>query len=184
MGDTAWLPDIRASYARYRRMAERAAAQVDDEGFFAPLGHPAQSLAVVMRHVGGNLRSRWRSFLTLDGEKADRHREQEFSVEGIDRDGVLAIWKAGWETAEAELHALTEADAARTITIRGEPLTVVQALLRNLGHTAYHVGQIVMLARHAAGEDWAFLSVPPGRSEAYNARKRAEFGAWNDGGNA
>jgi len=178
MDDREWLDDVRRRYARTKRRAEDAAGQVGDDDFFRELGGNPNSIAVVMKHVGGNLRSRWRDFLTTDGEKADRHRDTEFVAASDDRAAVLADWAAGWDVATRELDALEPADLARTITIRGEPLSVVQAIQRNLDHLVYHTGQIVTLARAFCGDSWRTQSVPRGKSDAHNATMRARHGDW------
>jgi len=175
----AWLDDVGKLYRQHRDTCERAAAQVDDDGFFATPLRGDNSIAVVMKHVGGNMHSRWRDFLTRDGEKADRHRDGEFETVGMTRADVTAVWERGWATALAELDRLTPADLERTVTIRGEPWTVMAAVHRNLLHVAYHAGQVVELARHAAGDAWKPLSVARGESEAHNAAMRARFGDWN-----
>jgi hypothetical protein len=174
MDGRAWLDEIIAQYLQYKSLSERAAAQVPDEAFFTPYGRSPHGVGVQLKHVGGNLRSRWRDFLTTDGEKADRRRELEFSADGETRAAVLAQWDEGWRIALEELRALTPEDLDRTVTIRGEPLPVVRAVHRNLAHVAYHCGQIVQLARHLAGDRWRFLSIPPGESEEFNASMRKE----------
>ena len=179
MNGEAWLEEIRGLFDRHKAMCERAAAQVSDEGFWTVLGEGENSIAVLMKHLGGNHRSRWRDFLTTDGEKADRHRDGEFVVQGETRASVMAVWEEGWRIVFEELGRLAGADLDRTVTIRGEPHTVPQAIQRNLTHAAYHTGQIVQLARHLAGGAWRTLSVAPGRSEEHNAAMRAKFGAWS-----
>lgn len=178
MDGEAWLAEARERYEHYKGYAERAEAQVSDEAFFAVLGAGENSIAVIMKHLGNNHRSRWRDFLATDGEKADRHRDQEFIVDGDTRDSVMAIWEEGWRITFDELGKLTGDDLDRTITIRGEPHSVLPAIQRNLTHLAYHTGQIVQLARHFAGDAWQTLSVPLGKSEEYNARMREKYGEW------
>jgi len=178
MNGETWLEEVRALFGRYKEMCEKAAAQVSDEDFFAVLGAGENSIAVLMKHLGGNHRSRWRDFLTTDGEKADRHRDQEFVVEGETRASIMALWNEGWDLLFANLEPLSESDLERTITIRGEPHSVPQAIQRSLTHSAYHTGQVVQLARHHAGADWQTLSVAPGRSKEHNAAMRAKFGDW------
>lgn len=173
---TAVLDDMRREFGRLRALAEKAMAQVDDEGFFHRLDSEANCIGVIVKHLGGNLRSRWRDVLTTDGEKPDRRRDTEFLIEpGDTRAHLLGIWREGWETLEGALGALTEADLLETITIRGEPHSVVKAINRGLGHAAEHVGQIVLLAKHVKGTEWRTLSVPRGQSEAFNAKMRARF---------
>jgi uncharacterized damage-inducible protein DinB len=179
MNERAWLDEIISQYRSHKKRCERAVEQVSDEDLFRPLsGNPA-SIAVVMKHLGGNHRSRWRDFLTTDGEKADRNRDQEFVVEGETPESIRAIWGEGWRITFDTLESLEPDDLEKTITIRGEPHTVVQALTRNLTHLAYHTGQIVHLARHYAGDDWQTLSVAIGKSEEHNAQMRERWGDWN-----
>ena len=142
MDGNAWLEEIRALYRRHKQLAERATAQVSDEQFFESYGGNPQSIAALMKHLGGNHSSRWRDFLTTDGEKPDRYRDGEFDVVGDSRPGIEMLWNEGWRIAFETLDSLTADDLGSTITIRGEPHTVVQAIQRNLTHTAYHTGQI------------------------------------------
>jgi uncharacterized damage-inducible protein DinB len=163
-----YLDDIRRSYRRYRKLAEAAIAQVSDAQLGVALGAEDNSIAVVMQHVAGNLRSRFRDFLTADGEKPDRHRDAEFEAPpSIDRAALLGQWNAAWDTVMSELERLTPDDLDRTVHVRHEPFTVVEALNRSVTHTAYHVGQIVFLARHLAGGQWRSLSIPKGKSAEY-----------------
>lgn len=164
------LADIRRELKRLQSLADRALAQVDDEAFFTPLGEGANSPAIVVKHMAGNMWSRWRDFLTSDGEKPDRRRDREFDVgPGETRASLMADWERGWATLHGALDPLEPDDLSRTVTIRGEPLTVWQAVLRQLSHYAYHVGQIVTLARNATGSKWVSLSIPRGGSAAFNA---------------
>lgn len=165
---SAWLTDIRRTYRNYRGLAERAIAQVSDEQLHRALGSDDNSIAVIMQHVAGNLRSRFRDFLTTDGEKPDRDRDAEFEPRTASRDALLADWNAAWAIVLSELDALTPDDLERTVHIRKEAFAVAEALNRSVTHTAYHVGQIVFLAKHFAGTNWTSLSIPKGRS--------AEFG--------
>jgi hypothetical protein len=158
-------------FRRLKELAERAMAQIDDEAFFATLGEGDNSIAIVVKHLAGNMRSRWTDFLTADGEKLDRNRDSEFVLEpGDSRGTLLERWERGWEVLLEAIRPLTVADFDRIVTIRGEPFTVSQAIHRQLSHYAYHVGQIVMLAKHRAGERWATLSIPRGRSAEFNER--------------
>jgi hypothetical protein len=158
----------------YKRMAEKAIAQVDDDGFFASPGPETNSIAIIVKHLAGNLRSRWTNFLTEDGEKPDRDRDGEFEMRpGDSRVALMGSWEAGWRIAFDELARLSDADVGRTVMIRWEPHSVLDALHRQLAHAAYHVGQVTLLARHYAG-DWRTLSVPRGVSAAYNEKKRQE----------
>jgi len=169
-----YLTNAAVEFRKLRSLADRALAQVGDDDLFATLDAESNSLAVLMQHVGGNLRSRFRDFLTSDGEKPDRDRDAEFVVApGTTRADLLAVWESGWTTLLDSVEALVPADVGRTITIRGEPHSLVQALERALSHLAYHVGQIVLLAKHARSRDWQTLSVPRGGSVDFN-RKLAE----------
>lgn len=178
MDGAAWLEEVGSLYRRYKSHCERAAAQVSDEDFFLPVGRSPHSIAVLTKHLGGNHRSRWRDFLTTDGEKRDRDRESEFIAEGETRAAIEARWEEGWAIAFESLAGLEPADLDRTVTIRGEPLSVMQAIHRNLNHVVYHTGQIVQLARHFTGDAWQTLSIAPGKSEEHNAAMRAKYGDW------
>ena len=151
-----------------RTLAERALAQVPDGDFLCLLPGEVAPLAITVKHVGGNLRSRWREFLSTDGEKADRHRDGEFELAaGDDRASIEALWNAGWDELMNTLEALTPGDWDRTVTIRGEAHSIAEASLRSLAHTSYHVGQIVQMSRRIAGGTWKGLSIPKGQSEAF-----------------
>ncbi|MGE3465699.1 MAG: DUF1572 family protein [Pyrinomonadaceae bacterium] len=163
-----YLSDAVASFRNYKKMAERAIEQVTDQEFFAVIDPEANSIAVIVKHISGNLHSRWRDFLTSDGEKPDRNRDTEFELIGDTRESLMQFWKAGWQTLFDSLAPMTEADLSRTVTIRGEPHSVVEAINRQLTHYAYHVGQIVLLAKHFKSADWKTLSVPRNQSAAFN----------------
>ncbi len=165
-----YLSEVLGEYRLYKRMCERAVAQVSDEDFFATLDPKSTSIAVILKHLAGNHRSRWRDFLTSDGEKADRHRDHEFVVDGETRSSILKRWQEAWKITFDSLENLSVDDLDRKVTIRGEPHSVVEAIQRNLAHLAYHVGQAVFLARHFAGPAWQTLSIPRGGSEEYNRR--------------
>jgi uncharacterized damage-inducible protein DinB len=167
-----WLNDARREFEKYRNMADRALAQAPESQWFTRLDAETNSIALVMKHMAGNMRSRWTDFLTTDGEKPDRDRDTEFEdAAGEDAASMRARWDAGWARLFATLDTLTPADLARTVTIRGEPHTVAQAIQRQLTHYAYHVGQIVLLARHAAGPAWTTLSIARGKSREYDVAK-------------
>lgn len=171
------LESLRTRFAFYRDQAERALAQMSDAAFFERHG-AVDPAAVLVKHVAGNLRSRWTDFLTSDGNKPDRNRDGEFELTEADtRAALMAAWADGWGRLEETLATLTPDDLARTVTIRAEPLSVVDAALRSLAHTASHVGQIVLLAKHAAGDEWQTLSIPRGGSAAFEAEMRARHGA-------
>lgn len=174
----AWLEEVRALYRSHKDKCERAAEQVSDDDFMAPFGRTPVSIAILMKHLGGNHRSRWRDFLTTDGEKADRNRDMEFSDEAETRETIEAQWAEGWRITFEALDSLEPADLEQTVTIRGEPHSVAQAIQRNLAHLAYHTGQVVLLARHHAGDAWQSLSVPPGKSDEHNAAMAARYGDW------
>lgn len=159
LGSTAIAETI-ATFRKYQELSERAAEQVDDAAFFTPLAGDENSIALVMKHVGGNLRSRFTDFLTTDGEKPDRDRDGEFERGAETRADVLAAWNQGWNVLYQALGALGPDDLLRTITIRGERQTVIGALLRSVTHASHHSGQIVMLAKHYAGDAWKTLSIP------------------------
>jgi hypothetical protein len=161
--DAHVLAAIVDEFTRLRGLGDRALAQVrDEEAFHVRLDEAeSNSLAIILRHVAGNMRSRWTDFLTSDGEKATRHRDGEFDLGRRESpDELLAAWRQGWELTLATVGALTPADLQRQVTIRGETLTVTEALLRQIAHYAQHVGQIVLLAKHAVGTDWQSLSIP------------------------
>ena len=170
------LTDIAERFRTYRGLAEAALARADDDAFFAVLDGEANSLALLVKHLAGNFRSRWTDFLTTDGDKPDRHRDTEFELyEAETREALMDRWAAGWQLLDDTLARLSSDYLDRTVTIRGEPHTVQNALLRALGHTAYHVGQIVLLAKHHAGANWRSLSIPRGQSEQFGTAHRSRF---------
>jgi len=169
-----WIQLTQREFERYRHLAERSFSQVNDDEFFRATDAESNSIAVIAKHIGGNLRSRWTDFLTSDGEKPDRDRESEFTVQP-DRSEIMRIWDAGWTATLHTVGSLEQEDLEKTITIRGEPHTVPQALQRSLAHTTYHVGQIVTLARQFRGTEWKTLSVPRGGSAAFLNAMRAKF---------
>jgi hypothetical protein len=155
------LDDCLFQLRKLKVQADNAMAQVEDGQFFALLDPDANSIALIVKHVAGNMRSRWTDFLTTDGEKPDRHRDTEFERESADtRQAIMARWDAGWELLFATIQSLQPGDLGRTVAIRGEPHTVVQAINRQLSHYSAHVGQIVLLAKHYAGPAWKTLSIP------------------------
>jgi len=163
-----FLRDIVRTYRNFKALAEKALAQVSDEQLHTTIDPDSNSLAVIVKHVGGNLRSRFTEFLTADGEKPDRHRDSEFEMpDRATRDQMIAGWEAGWSAALGAIEALTPEDLDRTVHIRHEAFLVVEALNRSVTHTAMHVGQIVMLAKHLAGPKWKSLSIPKGQSAAF-----------------
>jgi hypothetical protein len=157
-------------FRRLKELAERAIAQVSDEELFRLDRPDENSIAIIVKHIAGNLRSRWTRFLTTDGEKPDRDRDAEFVIVGGEtRADLMDGWETGWGILFAAIRPLTDADLGAMVRIRGEAHTVVQAIHRQLAHYAYHVGQIVLLARHWAGPRWRALSIPRGGSSAFNA---------------
>jgi uncharacterized damage-inducible protein DinB len=162
------IDDFRTEYRRYRQLGERALAQVSDEALNAVPSSQANSMAMIVRHVSGNFVSRFTDFLTTDGEKPDRDRDREFDERSYTRADVDGLWAKGWAVVEAQLKTLDDSQLERTVTIRRQPLTVHAALSRSLAHVAYHVGQLVLLGRMHAGDDWRSLSIPRGQSETYN----------------
>ena len=165
---TDWIEQARAEYRGLRTQAERALAQVDDATFFRAPAAESNSLALIVKHIGGNLRSRWTDPLTTDGEKPDRDRDGEFEIRpGDTRASLMAGWDAGLATVDAALGALSPSDLSRDVVIRGQALTLLAAVFRSLTHTATHVGQIVWLAKHLAGADWQTLSIARGKSAQF-----------------
>jgi hypothetical protein len=159
------IEEVTREFTRMKSMADKAIAQVPPEAFFATLDPESNSLAVIMKHLSGNLRSRWTDVLTTDGEKPDRHRDSEFATEAADsREAILARWETGWRCLFQALASLTPADLDRNIRIKGEPTTLLRATVMGLSHSGQHVGQLVLLAKHLAGERWQTLSVPRAKS--------------------
>ena len=167
-GPWVWRDAVVATFRYHKHIADRAVEQISDEALRRPLDDNTNSIAVVMKHVGGNLRSRWTDFLTSDGEKPWRNRDDEFVDAFASRSEVLAAWEAGWAALFGALEGLAEADLNHIVTVRGEPHSVALAAGRSLGHTCYHVGQIVQLARHWAGDVWNTLTIPRGGSANHN----------------
>ena len=167
---TSYLKDASDLCRYYKRLGDRAMEQTPDEGLFATLDAESNSIAIIVKHLAGNMRSRWTDFLTTDGEKPDRNRDSEFEAPPTTRIALLDLWESGWKPVFEALAPLTEADLGRTIPIRGEPHSVMQAINRQLAHYAYHVGQIVYLAKHFAGPEWKSLTVPRGKSAELNAK--------------
>ena len=160
--------DALLSFRNYKKLAERALEQVSDEEFFAAIDAESNSLAVMVKHIAGNLHSRWRDFLISDGEKQDRNRDTEFEMIGDTRESLMNFWEGGWKTLFDNVEPLTEEDFARSVSIRGEPHTIVEAINRQLTHYSYHIGQIVFLAKHLKSSEWRNLSVPRNRSADFN----------------
>lgn len=165
-----YFDDAIKSFRAYKKMADKAIAQLKDEEFFIALDDESNSVAVIMKHMAGNMFSRWTDFLTTDGEKPNRNRDMEFVIEADTRkDDVLDFWERGWACVFAALEPLKAEDFERTVPIRGEAHTIVEAINRQLTHYAYHIGQIVFLAKHFRSTEWRTLSVPRNRSAEFNA---------------
>jgi hypothetical protein len=163
-----YLAEIKRQFRGHKRMAEAAIAQLEDAELFTVIDPESNSVAHLIKHMAGNARSRFTDFLTTDGEKPDRFRDQEFEVSATTtREEVMRWWEEGWSIVFSTLDSLTPEDVSRTVTIRGEPHTVLQALNRALGHYAQHIGQIVFLAKHLRSKEWKTLSIPRGKSEEY-----------------
>lgn len=160
--------DALDSFRNYKKLADRAIGQVSDEEFFAAIDPESNSIAVIVKHIAGNLHSRWKDFLTTDGEKPDRNRDTEFEMIGDTRASLMEFWELGWRTLFDAIEPLTEEDFSKTIPIRGEPHAVVEAINRQLTHYSYHIGQVVFLAKHLRSSDWKTLSVPRNRSTEFN----------------
>ena len=175
-----YLKDAIGSFKTYKKLAEKAIEQVTPQELFVTLDEEGNSIAVVMKHMAGNMLSRWTDFLTSDGEKPDRNRDMEFVIEeGTTKEAVLAYWERGWQAVFAAVEPLQPQDFERTVSIRGEAHTIVQAINRQLTHYSYHVGQIVFLAKHFRSSQWKSLSVPRNRSAEFNAKMRDQGGAAN-----
>jgi Protein of unknown function (DUF1572) len=170
---TSYIEDSLSLFRYYKHLAERAMAQITEEQIYAVLDAEANSIAVIVKHMAGNLRSRWTDFLTTDGEKPDRDRDSEFSGPPRPRAALIELWEQGWEALFTALEPLSDDDLARKITIRGEAHSVMQAINRQIGHYAYHCGQIVLLAKHCQQDKWQSLSIPRGRSAQFNSKVAA-----------
>jgi hypothetical protein len=157
---TSYLADSLATFRQYKLLGERAMAQVTDEELAATLDPESNSIALIVKHMAGNMRSRWTDFLTTDGEKADRNRDSEFEAPAASRAELMRVWEDGWAYVFRAVEPLTEADLSRTVTIRGEAHSVMQAINRQVAHYAMHVGQIVFLAKHYRSAEWKTLSLP------------------------
>ena len=166
---TSYVKDSLALFGLYKKLAERAMEQISDEEFFRTLDPEANSVAVLVKHLAGNMRSRWTDFLTTDGEKPDRNRDSEFIAESATRADYMKAWHDGWQRVFSALEPLNDSDLTRKVAIRGEPHSVMQAINRQVAHYAHHVGQIVFLCKHFRSTQWDTLSVPRGKSQAFNA---------------
>ncbi|MGH9499691.1 MAG: DUF1572 family protein [Terriglobales bacterium] len=177
MADIAqhYLEETRRQFRGHKRLGEGALAQLKDDELFVTLDPESNSAAVIVKHMAGNMRSRFTDLLTTDGEKPDRHRDQEFELSSdTSRVEVMRWWESGWACVFSAVEALRPEDLMRIVTIRGQPHTVLQALNRQLAHYAYHVGQIVFFAKHLRSRAWQSLSIPRGQSEEFNRKPAAD----------
>jgi uncharacterized damage-inducible protein DinB len=170
---TSYIEDSLSLFRYYKNLAERAIAQVTDDQLLAVLDSEGNSIAVIVKHMTGNMQSRWPDFLTTDGEKPGRDRDAEFEDPPATRDALTAAWEAGWQCLFTALEPLSDEDMQRTVTIRGEPHSVMQTINRQLAHYAYHCGQIVLLAKHFRHDEWKSLTIPRRKSAEFNRRVAA-----------
>src|SRR6476660_1092436 len=169
---TSYLEDSLTLFRAYKKLAERAMEQVSDEQLFIALDEESNSIAIIMKHMAGNMRSRWTDFLTTDGEKPDRDRDREFETSSADtRASITAGWEDGWKQLFDAVESLSAADLSKTVHVRGEAHSVLEAINRQTSHYAAHVGQIVLLAKHYAGSTWQTLSIPRGKSKEFDVAK-------------
>jgi hypothetical protein len=169
---TSYVKDSIDLFRHYKRLGERAMEQCPDDSLFAKLDPESNSIAIIVKHMAGNMRSRWRNFLTSDGEKPDRNRDSEFEDAPKNRAELMALWGAGWKYVFDALEPLSDADLTKTVTIRGEPHSVMQAINRQIAHYSHHIGQILFAAKHmttARTGKWDSLSVPRGQSKQFTA---------------
>ena len=170
-----YLEDAIASLKSGKTMADKAIAQLKDEELFISLDEESNSVAVIMKHMAGNMFSRWTDFLTTDGEKPNRNRDMEFVIEAsTTKDDVLDYWERGWACVFAAIEPLTLQDFEKTVMIRGEKHTIVQAINRQLTHYSYHIGQLVFLAKHFRSSEWSSLSIPRNRSAEFNLKMQSQ----------
>jgi uncharacterized damage-inducible protein DinB len=167
---TSYTKDAIDLFRHYKRLADNAIDQCPDDKLCAEIDPESNSIAIIMKHMAGNMRSRWTDFLTTDGEKPDRHRDSEFEAPAKTRAELLAMWEAGWKQLFDALTPLTDADLSATVTIRTEPHSVTQAINRQVAHYSYHIGQIAYLARHYAGPKWKTLTIPKRMSTGFNKK--------------
>lgn len=169
---TSYIKDSTELFRYYKKLVERALAQCPDEGLFTALDEESNSIAIIVKHMAGNMRSRWQDFLTTDGEKPDRNRDTEFEAPPKTRAELMELWESGWKYVLGALEPLADADMSRTVTIRSEPHSVMQAINRQIAHYSYHVGQITFLAKHFAAQSgqWTAVTIPRKNSADFNAR--------------
>ena len=170
-----YLKDVLHRFRRLKTLADRAISQVSDERFFTVLNSEDNSIAILMKHMEGNMRSRWTDFLHSDGEKPDRHRDTEFVIHpGTSRAAIIESWERGWNTLFETIESLQSQELDSTVRIRGRQYTVLEAINRQLIHYTLHVGQIILLAKHFASDRWKTLSIPRGKSEEYTVKMAEE----------
>jgi len=165
---TSYVKDSTGVFRYYKKLAERAMAQCPDDALFTALDAESNSIGIIVKHMAGNMRSRWKDFLTTDGEKPDRDRDSEFEAPPKTRAEMIAMWEGGWKYVFDALEPLTDAELTRTVTVRSKPHSVMQAITRQVTHYAYHVGQISFLAKHfvtKSGRKWESLTIPRGQSK-------------------
>lgn len=170
---TSYVKDSTDILRYYKRLGEKAIEQASDEALVANPDPESNSIAIIVKHLAGNMRSRWTDFLTSDGEKPGRNRDSEFETPPQTRAEILALWEAGWKIVLDSLAPLTDNDLSRTVLIRGERHSVMQAINRQIAHYAYHIGQIVYIAKHHCADRWKSLSIPRGKSSDFNTRVNA-----------
>jgi hypothetical protein len=176
MEEREYLEEVTRQFGGLKKTADRALAQTTDADFFRTLDAESNSLALIVKHLAGNMRSRWTDFLTSDGEKPDRNRDSEFEIEeGDTRERLRHLWEEGWALTFATIGSLCPEDFRRTVEIRGQPHSILKAINRQIAHYAYHVGQLVLLAKHFAGSRWETLSVARGKSEEFNRDSRSKL---------
>jgi hypothetical protein len=166
--DAIVLDDTLLTFRRQKVLAEGALAQIEDGHFFQTIDAESNSIAIIVQHVGGNLRSRWTDFLTADGEKPNRDRDGEFVIADASRDAIMATWDTGWAALFDAFSSLQPSELTAVVVVRGEAMTAVAAMHRSLAHIAQHVGQIVLLAKHFRSADWKTLSIPRGQSRNWH----------------
>lgn len=169
-----YLSDAIEQFRYYKKLAEKAFEQVSDEQFFQTIDPESNSIAVIVKHIAGNQRSRWTDFLTTDGEKDFRNRDTEFEIIGEDRQSLMEFWESGWVALFNALEPITPEDFSKTVTIRGQEHSIAMAINRQLCHYSYHIGQIVFLAKHLKSSNWKTLSVPKNRSAEFNTHMAAK----------
>ena len=168
---TSYIKDGIDLFRYYKRLGDNAIAQCPEDKLSAEIDPESNSVGIIVKHMAGNMRSRWTDFLTSDGEKPDRNRDTEFEAPPKNRTEVMEMWERGWKLLFGALEPRSDADLTRTITIRTEPHSVMQAINRQVAHYSYHVGQIVFLSKMICNEKWKSLSIPRGSSNGYNAEK-------------